>query len=219
MPTEVYTVKAMVFPVVMYGCASWTYKESSAPKNWCFQTVVLEKTLESSLDCKEIQPVHPKGDQSWVFIRRTDAEAETPILWPPDVKNWLIWKGHDAGKDWGQEEKGTDAGSWHIAYWVHIAYCILSTVLSTASSFRIWNSSTGIISLPGASMRNSAHDKGHEEGGSAYAKARSSFRSPPGNSQASTPKTRVCLLSALCFHLHLWLYRGLSPTTSLWKKS
>ena len=83
------------------------YKESWAPKNWCFWTVVLEKTLESSLDCKEIQPVHPKADQSWVFIGRTDAEAETPILWPPDVKNWLIWQDPDAGKDWRQEEKGT----------------------------------------------------------------------------------------------------------------
>ena len=83
------------------------------------------------------------------------------------------------------------------------AYCILSAALSTASSFRIWNSSTGILSLPGASVRHSARGKGHEEGGSAYAKAGSSLRSPPGNSLASTPKTRVCLLSALCFHLHL----------------
>ena len=82
------------------------YKESWALKNWCFWTVVLEKTLESPLDCKEIQLVHPKGDQSWVFIGRTDVEAETPILWPPDTKSWLIWKDPDAGKDWGQEEKG-----------------------------------------------------------------------------------------------------------------
>ena len=82
------------------------YKESWVPKNWCFWTVVLEKTLESPLDCKEIQPVHPKGDQSWVFIRGTDVEAETPILWPPDVKSWLIWKDPDVGKDWRQEEKG-----------------------------------------------------------------------------------------------------------------
>ena len=81
-------------------------EESWALKNWCFWTVVLEKTLESPLDCKEVQPVHPKGDQSWVFIGRTDGEAETPILWPPDVKSWLIWKDCDAGKDWGQEEKG-----------------------------------------------------------------------------------------------------------------
>ena len=83
------------------------YKESWTQKNWCFWSVVLEKSLESPLDCKENQPVHPKGDQSWVFIGRTDVEAETPILWPPDVKNWLIGKDPDAGKDWGQEEKGT----------------------------------------------------------------------------------------------------------------
>ena len=82
------------------------YKESWVPKNWCFWTVVLEKTLESSLDCKMIQQVRPKGDQSWVFIGRTDVEAETPVLWPPDVKSWLIWKDPDAGKDWRQEEKG-----------------------------------------------------------------------------------------------------------------
>ena len=82
-------------------------EESWAPKNWCFWTVVLEKTLESPLDCKEIQAVHPKGDQSWVFIERTDPETETPILWPPHVKSWLIGKDPDAGRDWGQEEKGT----------------------------------------------------------------------------------------------------------------
>ena len=92
------------------------YKESWAPKNWCFWTVVLEKTLESPLDCKEIQPVHPQGDMPWVFIGRTDVEAETPILWPPDAKSWLIWKDPDAGKDWGQEEKGTtedEMVGWH----------------------------------------------------------------------------------------------------------
>ena len=82
------------------------YKESWALKNGCVWTVVLEKTLESPLDSKEIQPVHPKGNQPWIFIGRTDAEAETPILWPPDVKNWLIWKAPDAGKNWGWEEKG-----------------------------------------------------------------------------------------------------------------
>ena len=75
-------------------------------KNWCFQIVVLEKTLKSPLDCKESQPVHPKGDQSWVFLGRTDVEAETPILWPPDVKSWLIGKDPDAGKDWGRRRKG-----------------------------------------------------------------------------------------------------------------
>ena len=82
------------------------YKESWVLMNWCFWTLVLEKTLESPLDCKEIQQVHPKGDQSWIFTGRTDAEAETPILWPPDAKSWLIWKDPDAGKDWRQEEKG-----------------------------------------------------------------------------------------------------------------
>ena len=105
--TKVRLVKAMVFPVVMYGCESLDYIESWVPKNWCFWTVVLEKILESPLDCKDIQPVHPKGNQSWIFIGRTDAEAETPILWPPDLKNWLIWKDPDPEKDWRQEEKGT----------------------------------------------------------------------------------------------------------------
>ena len=82
------------------------YKESWAPKNWCFWSVVLE-TLESPLDCKEIQPVHLKGNQSWMFIGRADAEAKTPTLWPPDAKNRLIWKDPDSGEDWRQEEKGT----------------------------------------------------------------------------------------------------------------
>ena len=98
----------------------WLYwfdcKESWMTKNWCFWTVVLEKTLESPLDSKEIQPVHPKGNQSWIFTGRTDAEAETQILWPPDVNSWLIWKDPDAGKDWGQEEKGTTENEmvrWH----------------------------------------------------------------------------------------------------------
>ena len=115
LPTKVHLVKPVVFPVVMNGCESF-YKESSVLKNWCFWTVALEKTLESPLDCKEIQPVHPKGDPSWVFIGRTDAEAETPVLWPPDVKSWLIWKDPDAGRDWGQEEKGMpedEMAGWH----------------------------------------------------------------------------------------------------------
>ena len=83
------------------------YKESWVWNSWCFWTVVLEKTLESPLDCKEIQPVHPKGNQPWIFTGRTDANAETPILWPPDAKNWLIGKGPEAGKDWREEEKQT----------------------------------------------------------------------------------------------------------------
>ena len=96
-------------------------EESWAPKNWCFWTVVLEKTLESPLDCKEIQPVHPKGDQSWVFIGRTDAKAEAPQLWPFDVKNWLTGKDPDAGKGWRQEEKGITEDKlvgWH--HWLYI---------------------------------------------------------------------------------------------------
>ena len=105
------------------GCSSshvrmgqMDYKESWAPKNWYFWTVVLEKTLESPLDCKEIQPVHPKGDQSWVFFGRTNAEAETPILWSLDSKNLFIWKDPDAGKDWSQEEMRTtqyEMVGWH----------------------------------------------------------------------------------------------------------
>ena len=116
LPTKVHLVKAMVFPVVMYGCGSWTIKKAECWKNWCFWTVVLEKTPESPLDCKEIKPVHPKGNQSWIFIGRTDAEAETPVLWPPDAKNWLIWKDPDVGKDWRQEEKGMtedEMVGWH----------------------------------------------------------------------------------------------------------
>ena len=92
------------------------YKESWAPKNWCFQTMVLEKTLESPLDCKKSQPVHPKGNQFWIFIGRTDVEAETLVLWPPDVKSWLIGKDPDAGRDWGQEDKGMtedEMAGWH----------------------------------------------------------------------------------------------------------
>ena len=96
----------MVFPVVMYGCENWTIKKAECWRIDAFELAMLEKTLESPLDCKEIQPVHPKEDQSWIFIGGTDVEAETPILWLPDAKNWLIWKEPDAGKDWRQEEKG-----------------------------------------------------------------------------------------------------------------
>ena len=95
------------------------YKESWEPKNWCFWTVVLEKTLESPLDCKEIQPVHPKGYQSWVFIGRTDAEAETPILWPPHAKCWLIGKDLDTGKDWGQEKEMTEDEMVGCHHWLN----------------------------------------------------------------------------------------------------
>ena len=120
-PAKVHLVKAIIFPVVMYGCESWTIKkaekiknkESWVPKNCCFLTVVLEKTLESSLNSK-IKPVNTKGNQSWITIGRTDAEA--PILWLLDVKSWLTGKDPDAGKDWRWEEKGTtedEMVEWH----------------------------------------------------------------------------------------------------------
>ena len=115
LPTKVRLIKAMVFPVVMYACESWTMKKVGHQRIEAW-TMVLEKTVENPLPCKEIQPVHPKGDQSWVFIGRTDAEAETPILWPPDAKSWLIGKDPDAGRDWRQEEKGTtedEMAEWH----------------------------------------------------------------------------------------------------------
>ena len=108
--TDVCPVKAMVFSSGHVWMWELDYKESWGQKNWCFWTVVLEKTLESPLDCKEIQQVHPKVDQSWVFTGRTDAEI--PILWPPDVKIWLIWKDPDAGKDWDRRRRGWQRMRW-----------------------------------------------------------------------------------------------------------
>ena len=105
--------------VLEWGAIAFS-KERWALKKWCFWTLVLEKTLESSLDWKEIKPVYPKGNQSWIFIGRTDAEAETPILWAPDAKNWLIWKDLNAGKDWRCEEKGMTEDEmvrWH--HWLN----------------------------------------------------------------------------------------------------
>ena len=115
LPTKVRLVKAMVFPVVMYGCESWTVKKAECRRIDAFELCCWRR-LMSPLDCKEIQPVHPKGDQSWVFIGRTDTKAETPILWPSHAKSWLIGKDPDAGRDWGQEEKGTtedEMAGWH----------------------------------------------------------------------------------------------------------
>ena len=115
LPTKFCLDKALVFPVVMYGC-ELDYKESWAQNNWCFWTVVLEKTLESPLDYKEIKPVNPKGNQSQIFIGKPDAEPEAPILWPPDVKNWLTGKDPDVGKDWRHKEKGKtedEMVGWH----------------------------------------------------------------------------------------------------------
>ena len=117
LPIKVHPVNAMVFSVVMYGWREFDHKESWVPKNWCFWTVMLERTLECLLDCNEIQTVHPKGNQTHIFIGRTDAEAEAPILLPPGVKNWLIEKDPEAGKDWRQEEKGTSEDE--MAGWPH----------------------------------------------------------------------------------------------------
>jgi len=114
LPTKVHLVKAMVFPVVMYGCKSWTIKKAEHQRIVAFELWCWRRLLR--VPWKEIQSVHPKGNQFWVFIGRTDVEAETPILWPPDLKNWLIWKDPDAGKDWGREEKGTtedEMVGWH----------------------------------------------------------------------------------------------------------
>ena len=122
LPKNVRLVEAMVFQVVMLWMWELDHKESWMLKNWCFWTVVLEKTLVSPLDWKAIQPVHPKGDQSGVFIGKTEAEAETPILWPRYAKSWLIGKDSVAGRDWGQEEKGTtedEMAGWHHLLNVH----------------------------------------------------------------------------------------------------
>ena len=110
LPTKFHLVKAMIFPVVMYGCESWTVKKAECQELMLW-TVVLEKTLESPLDCKEIQPVH-SGDQPWDFFGGNDAEAETPVLWPPHVKSWLIGKDSDVGRDWGRRKRGRQRMRW-----------------------------------------------------------------------------------------------------------
>ena len=120
MPTKVCLVKAIVFPVVTYGCESWTIKKAEHWRIDAFELWCWRRLLRVPWTARRIQPVHPKGDQSWVFIGMTDAEAETPIHWPPDVKSCLIWKDPDAGKDWGQEEKGMtedEMAGWH--HWLN----------------------------------------------------------------------------------------------------
>jgi len=120
LPAKVCIVKAMVFPVVMYGCENWTIKKAEHWRTDDFEFVVLEKTLESPLDCKEIKPVNAKGNQPWIFIGKIDGETETPILWLPDGKSQLTGKDPDAGKDWGQEEKGLtedEMVGWH--HWLN----------------------------------------------------------------------------------------------------
>ena len=120
-------------------------KESWVLKNWCFWTVVLEKTLESPLDCKAIQPVHPKGNNSWIFIGRTDGEAETVILWPPDVKNWLIWRDPDTGKDWRQKEK-----YWHKGLDGWMASLTRWTWVSVNSGSWWWTGKPGVLQSMGS---------------------------------------------------------------------
>ena len=112
LPIKVRTVKAMVFPVVMYGCESWKIKKAESTKNWCIWTVALEKTSESSLGSKEIKPINPKGNQPWIFTGRTDDEAEAPKLWPPDARNWLTGKEPDAGKEWRQGRREQQRMRW-----------------------------------------------------------------------------------------------------------
>ena len=151
-PTKVCLVKAMVFPVVVYGCESWTIKKAEhwrigAFELWCWGT------LESPLDCKEIQPVHPKGNHLWIFTESTDTEAETPILWPPDARNWLIGKGHDAGKDWRWKEKGPtedEMVGWH--HWLN------GHEFESSSGSWWWTGKPGVLQSMGSQRvgRNSA---------------------------------------------------------------
>ena len=144
LPTKVRLVKAVVFPVVMYGCESWTIKKAEHPRNCCFWNVMLKKTLESLLACREIQPVHPKGNQSWIFLGRTDVEAEAPVLQPPDAKSWLIGKDPDAGKDWRWEEKGTTEDE--MVGWPHQ----LKTWVWVSSGSWWWTGRPGVLQSMGS---------------------------------------------------------------------
>ena len=138
MPTKVPIVKYMVFPVVMYGCESWVIKKGWMPKNWCFWTVVLEKTLKSPLDCQEIKPVNPKRNQPWIFIGRTDAKSEAPILWPPDVKSHLLEKTLMLGKIEGWRRRGRQRMRWldGITDLVHMS---LSNLRETVKGWEAWH--------------------------------------------------------------------------------
>ena len=142
---QVHIVTAMVFPVVMYRREIWTVKKGYVPKNWCFQAVVLKKTLESPLGSKEIKPVSPKGNQPWIVNGRTDTESETPILWSPDEKSWLLEKDPDAGKDWGQEENKVTEDE--MVGWDHLFQC----TLVWANSGRWWRTGKpGVLQFMGS---------------------------------------------------------------------
>ena len=150
LPTNVCIVKAMIFPVIMYGC-EFDYKRDWATKIWCFQTAVLEKTVESPLDCKEIKPVDSKGNQPWVSIGRIHAELEASVLCLPDVQSHLIGKDPDAGKDWGQEEKEWQRTSkasilWQFAFFlVQISQAYVTNEKTT--DLTIWNFFGRVMSL------------------------------------------------------------------------
>ena len=143
--TKVRVVTAMIFPVIMYGCESWAIKKAECQRIDAFELCCWRRLL-SPLDCKEIQPVHSKGDHSWVFIGRTDAEAETPILWPPDAKSWPIGNDPDVGKDWGQEEKGMDDRGWD-GWMASLTQCIWVWV---DSGSWWWTGRPGVLGFMGS---------------------------------------------------------------------